>query len=609
MTATSDASSASATPAEQQLAGITPNTSGRPTILGTHGMAVSGHYLASLAGLRILESGGNAIDAGVSMGLATNVLESTFTGLGGVAPCLLYRAEHDEVVCISGVGWMPKAASCEYFQKHHGGIVQGVHAQVVPAAADAWLTALEEFGTLSFAEVAAAAIAYARDGFPMYPFMQKVLKVGREGNGRWPTNMAIYYQPDGSLVPVGAKFVQADLGRTLQYLADEEKTAARNGRKAGIQAARDAFYKGDIAATIAAYHNDQGGLMTREDMADFRVGIEPPCKVDYRAISVYSSGPYSQGPSFLQALKILERFDIAKMAPNSPDYVHVITEAIKLVAADRDAYIGDPRFVGVPMEGLLSETFAKQRARMIRPDTAWPDVPQPGKIAGAKWPTPCDQQAGLNAIGGGQPARRRLDASAYGTSYLCVMDKDGNMFSATPSDGTSNGMHGGVVSGLGFVPSTRGVSAWADPNHPSSVASGKRPRLTMGPALAVRPGKTFMPLGTPGTDVQLQAMLQILFDIEHFAMDPQTAVEQPRFATYSFPGSMTPHANYPGRLNLERGIGEETGKALAAKGHRIEWWPDGEWLAGSMCTIIKNCETGVMHGAADPRRTAYALGW
>lgn len=587
-------------PAEQRLAGITPNVSDRPTVFGTEAMIVSGNSLSSMAGWRILAAGGNATDAGVAVGLATNVVESSFTGIGGVAPCLLYLADRDAVIGISGVGAMPEAATIDYFVKNHSGVIVGIHATTVPAAMDAWLTALEEFGTMSFAEVAQDALALARDGFAMYPFFHKILKVGESRNRTLPGSNAVYL-PGGNVPSVGDRFVQGELAATLRYLIDESIRAG--GRVEGIRAARKAFYCGDVAKRIAEYHQQNGGLLTMQDMARFRVGIEAPCRVSYREMEVFSGGPYSQGPSMLQALNILENFNLADLGHNTSAYIHVVTEAIKLVAADRDAYIGDPNFVKVPMEALLSKAFGKTRARDILMDRCHPDVPPSGHVAGDGWPTKRDKLAGDRAsVAGG------ADASAFGTSYFCVVDRHGNAFSATPSDGAANGIHGDIIPGLGFVPSTRGVSSWADPTHPSSVAPGKRPRLTMGPAFVIRPGHSFLGLGSPGTDVQLQAMLQTLFALEHFGVEPQTSVEQPRFASYSFPGSMTPHANFPGRLNLEAGIGRKVADELATLGHKIEWWPDREWLAGSMCLVRKDLASGVLAGAADPRRAAYAIG-
>lgn len=583
---------------DKRLAAFAPNRSFRPSVLGTRGMVVSGHYLASLAGWQVLEMGGNAVDAGVAVGLATNVVESVFTGIGGVAPCLLYLAERDEVIAISGVGTLPKAASMDFFVNEKGGAVNGIHATVVPAAMDAWLTALEQYGTLSFADVAASALGLAAEGFPVYPFLARLLDYGRAGNQRYESNAAIYL-PGGTAPRVGEMFYQRDLARTLGYLVDEEAAHARFGREEGIRAARRAFYEGDIAARMVQFHRDNGGFLTREDLAGFRVGIEPPSAINLAGARVFAGGPYSQGPSLLQALKILSNADLKALGHNSIEYIHLIAETIKLVAADRDAYLGDPRFIDVPLEALLSDEYGQRRFGDIAAEAQQRAIA--GRIGGEAWPSASDREAGRKASGEGSPA------SNYGTSYFCVVDRDGNIFSATPSDGASNGANGAVVPGLGFLPSVRGISLWADPDHPSCVAPGKRPRLTMGPAIVFDRGRVSA-FGTPGTDVQLQAMLQTFFAVELFGMDPQEAVEAPRFASYGFPGSFYPHAWNPGRLNLEAGIPEATGAGLAERGHDVVWWPDNEWLAGSMCYVRKNVETGIISAGADPRRTAYAIG-
>ena len=540
--------------------------------------------MAAQAAVQILEAGGNAIDAGVAGGIATNVLESEFASFGGVAPIIIHLAESGEVVTISGLGGWPRAASTAFFQEHHGGAIPwGVLRTVVPAAPDAWVTALEHYGTLSFGDVAGTAIRLARDGFPMYSFLAGIIEEEQEAYRYWPSSAPIYL-PGGRPPKVGEVFVQSDLAATLQYLVDEEKSHARNGRAAGLRAVRDAFYRGDIAARILAFHKENGGLLTAEDLAEFRVGIEAPTHTRFGDVDVYGCGFWCQGPMLLQALNLLEGFDLAALGHNSKVYIHTVTEAFKLAAADREAYYGDPRFVDVPDRMLLSKAYAAERRRMIRADKAWPEMPTPGTAADEAVPDPA-----------------RLD-----TSYLCVVDGRGNAFSATPSD---ESMSAPVVPGTGFVPSARGAQSWVDPAHPSSVAPGKRPRLTPNPALAMQGGGMVMPFGTPGGDVQTQAMAQVFLNLFVFGMDPQSAVEAPRFATYSFPSSSDPHPDQPGLLKLEGRIDADIGDGLADLGHRVEWWPDWMWLSGSTCLVRLERQSGVMQGAADPRRSAYAIGW
>ncbi len=570
----------------------------RPNIQGTRHVAAAGHYLAAHAGFAVLEAGGNAIDAGVAAGLAINVLEGTMVSFAGVAPIIIHLADSNEVITISGLGWWPKKASIEYFRQHHGGKIPAtLHRSVVPAAPDAWITALERFGTMSFGDVASAAIRLARDGFAMYPFMSHVIETTADFYRANPSSAAVF-MPEDRVPQPGEIFRQPDLARSLQYLADEER-AASGDRRAGLRAARDAFYKGDIAQTIAAYHEANGGLLTRADFAGFSVALEPAVRYDFRDVEVYSCGPWCQGPMLLQALSLLEGFDLAQLGLNSPEYIHLVAEAIKLAAADREAYYGDPRFVDVPMETLLSPAYAAERARLIRADRAWEEMPPAGEAGGPPWVSPPPRAAGPES-------ELPEQLSAFDTSYLCVADAQGNAFSCTPSDGSRTSP---VIPGLGFVASARGAQSWLDERHPSSLAAGKRPRLTPNPALAIKPGAFVQPFGTPGGDVQTQAMLQVFLNMHVFGMDPQAAVEAPRFATYNFPSSFEPHEYLPGRLCVESRVEKATGEALAARGHDVQWWPERCWKAASVCTILADRKSGVLTGAADPRRTAYACGW
>ncbi|MDA0674851.1 MAG: gamma-glutamyltransferase family protein [Proteobacteria bacterium] len=574
----------------------------RPTIMGTNHVVAAGHYMSAQAGFQVLEAGGNAVDAGVAAGIATGVLEGGYTNIGGVAPIILHMAETGETVTISGLGTWPKKATCEYFQKNHGGkIPQGLHRTVIPAAPDAWITALARYGTMSFSDVANHSIRIAREGFPMYARMYNLLEVSLDGYRSKPSSAAIFLR-DGKPPPVGSLFVQTDLAKTLQYMADEEKAHAKGDRKRGLKAARDAFYKGDIARTIADYHAKNDGLVTMEDMAGFRVGIEPPVMARFGDWEIYGCGPWCQGPMLMQIMNLMDGNDLKRMGLNSADYVHTVTEAIKLAAADREAYYGDPRFVDVPIAELLSDAYSRERRKLIDPAKACPEMPRAGAVKGGRWPEPERYVQAPSA----SPVPIEKDEGTFDTSYLCAIDKWGNAFSATPSDGSRTSP---VIPGLGFVPSSRGSQSRVDPKHPSSVAPGKRPRLTPNPALAIQRGKTVMPFGTPGGDVQVQAMAQAFINVAVFGMDPQNAIEQPRFASYSFPSSFAPNEYRPGQLNLEGRFDRSIGDELSRRGHKIEWWPDKVWMAGSLCVIRRDVKTGVLQGGADPRRTAYAIGW
>ena len=571
-------------------------TAHRPTIKGTRHMVVAGHYLAAHAGFQILEEGGNAIDAGVAAGIALGVLQSDMVNVAGVAPIILYLADQQEVVTISGLGTWPQAATLEFFQEKHGGkIPDGILRTVVPSAPDAWITALERYGTMGFGDVAAAAIRFAREGFPIHAFTAGVIKANADKYRRWLSNAAIYL-PGGEAPKPGDIFKQTDLAGTLQYMADEEASVLNKGRKAGLQAARAAFYEGDIAAAIVKFQRENDGLLTAEDLAGFHVGVEPPTRTAFHDLDVYACGPWCQGPVLQQTLNLLEGYDLAALTHNSPQYIHTVVEAMKLAFADRHHYYGDPQFVDVPMKALLSKEYAEHRRALIREHEAWPAMPSAG-----------DPQY-LHAVAdkGARPLPNESATPGLDTSYVCVIDAHGNAFSATPSD-TSSDMP--VVPGTGLCPSSRGSQSWADSNHPSSIAPGKRPRLTPNPAMVLRDGRPFLALGSPGGDVQPQAMLQTLLNVVAFDMDAQEAVEAPRFASYSFPDSFEPHAYHPGRLNIESRIAKETGDTLAEQGHQVHWWPEWVWRAGAVCCIQVDAQTGVLSGGADPRRPSYAVGW
>jgi gamma-glutamyltranspeptidase/glutathione hydrolase len=565
----------------------------RPLLMGTRHMAVAGHYGAAHAAFAMLEAGGNAVDAGVAAGIALGVLQSDLVNVAGVAPIILYLAKTREVVTISGLGTWPRAVTTDFFAQRHGGrIPDGVLRTVVPAAPDAWLTALERYGTMSFGDCAAAAIRFATEGFPMYPLMADLIALHAGDYRRWPSSAAIYL-PQGRPPQSGEMFVQRDLGRTLQYLADEEKAAAGKGRAGGLQAAREAFYRGDVAQAIVAYHRANGGLMTMEDLAGFRVAIEPPVRTRFGALDLYACGPWCQGPVLLEMLNIVGGVDLKALGHNSIDYAHAVTETIKLAFADRERYFGDPRFVDVPVDTLLSADYAAKRRALLRSDRAWPGLPPAGEIAGnPQRPLP-------------KASTERAPAGAD-TSHVSVIDREGNVFAATPSDPSFDTP---VIPGTGLCPSSRGSQSWADPAHASCVAPGKRPRLTPMAALAIASDGSPMPIGTPGGDVQAQAILQVLLNMAVFGMNPQQAVEAPRFASYSFPDSFEPHAYSPGLLYVEDRVPQAVRNGLAARGHEIADWPAFVWRAGAVCVQRRDARSGVIAAGADPRRPCYAVGW
>ena len=565
----------------------------RPSITGSRHMIAAGHYSAAHAGFQILEAGGNAIDAGVAAGIALGVLQTDRVNFAGVAPIMIYLARERKVVNIDGLGTWPKAASLDYFRREHAGAMPpGILRTVMPAAPASWIKALAEFGTMSFGDVAQAAIRLAREGFAMHGFMADYIREHEESYRRWPASSAVFL-PNGRAPRAGERFVQKELAATLQYMVGQESAQRGKGRAAGLKAARDAFYRGDIAKKIADYHREHGGWVTMEDLAAYDVRFEPTVKVEFQGVELHACGPWSQGPVLPQTLNLLAGFDLKSMGHNSPAYIHHLTEALKLAFADRHHYYGDPRFVDVPLDVLLSGEYAAGRRRLIRPSEAWAEMPPPGDARGAKRVVPLLQPTP------GEPA------PLADTSYVSVVDGDGNAFSATPSDGSSATP---VIPGTGLCPSSRGSQSWTDPAHPAALAPGKRPRLTPNPALAFRNGRLLMPFGSPGNDIQPQAMLQVFLNIVVWGMETQEAVEAPRFATYSFPSSSEPHAYHPGRLNLEGRIDGSTADALAKLGHKVAPWQELEWRAGAVWAIRVREDTGLLEGGADPRRPCYALG-
>jgi gamma-glutamyltranspeptidase / glutathione hydrolase len=543
----------------------------RPTLMGTRHMVAAGHYGAAHAAFEILEAGGNAVDAGVAAGIALGVLQCDIVNVAGVAPIILREARTGQVHTIAGLGTWPRLADSALFRRDHGGHVpEGLLRTVVPAAPDAWISALERFGTMSFGEVAQAAIRFA-EGFPMYPLLAGMIRLHEAEYRRWSSNAAVYL-PNGRPPEVSQIFVQKDLARTLRHMVDEEKAKGRH------KGARHAFYEGDIARTITRYHEANGGWLRMSDMAEYRSEVAPAVTYRWNGIEVSTCGPWCQGPVLLQMLSLLDAGTLKRLGHNSPGYVHHVTEAMKLAFADRERYYGDPRFVDVPLDRLLSDAYAAERRKLIDEKKARVDAP----------PTTA------------------LPQIPRDTSYVCVVDRHGNVFSATPSDVSFDTE---LIPGTGLCPSSRGSQSWCDPAHPSVLAPGKRPRLTPNPALAVKQGEWAMPFGTPGGDVQSQAMLQVFLNVALFGMAPQDAVEAPRFATYSFPDSFEPHHTFPGRLNVETRVPEATLGGLQAQGHDLVRWPDWTWRAGAVCTILANERTRVLSGGADPRRPSYALGW
>jgi gamma-glutamyltranspeptidase / glutathione hydrolase len=566
-------------------------------VIGTRWAAAAGHALASEAAARVLAAGGNAIDAGVAAGMTLGVVHCDMVSVAGVAPILVHVARTGETWQVSGVGPYPRATTAAGFRERHGGqIPPGLPRTVVPAAPDAWCTALARWGTMSFADVATAATEHAERGFAISQFTAYQMASNADKYRRWPSSSALYLR-EGRALRMGEVLVQRELGETLRRMARAEAKAG-GSREVGVRAARDEFYRGETAKRIAEFHRAEDGPLTLEDLAEFSVEVEPALRTAFGRYEVAACGFWCQGPSFLQMLNLLDGVDLAALGHNSPAYLHRIIETIKLAFADRDAYYGDPHFVKIP-EGLLSKAYAAARQRLIK-EKAWPQMPpagDPDRLDAVR-----NLEAALPLAGGSHPVPG-TPGETLDTSYVAVVDEAGNGFSATPSDPNVDSP---VVSGVGCVVSPRGSQGWLDPEHPSVVAPGKRPRLTPAPAMAFTGGRLLMPFGTPGGDVQQQAMLQVFLNTTVFGMHPQEAIEAPRVASRSHPDSFWPHAVAPGKVEAEARIPRETREALSALGHSVAEWPAWEWKAGGVCAVKVGPE-GTRWAGVDPRRGSHAI--
>ena len=577
---------------------------------GSHGAVAGGSDYAVDAGMRLYYRGGNAVDAGVATTFAAAVTEFSHFGFGGEAPILI-RTRDGKVHAIAGVGTMPKMATAEFFRERRlqpgeimsapekGGLrgmvpVAGLMPALVPGMVEAELVALREYGTKSFAEIAAPAIELA-DGFAI----DETRAGGIERNIRffelWPTSARVFLAGDRVPMP-GEIFRQPDLARTLRAMAETEKKALASGssRVAAIDAVRDYFYRGDIARRIDAFSRANRGLLRYEDMAAFRLEPEEPVSTTFQGYQVYKPGFWSQGPSLIEALNILASYDLRAMRWNSADYLHTLVEALKLAYADRDTYYGDPEFVKVPSERLLSKEYGAERRKLIGPMASL-DF-RPGKIG--EHPPAHPSEAEM--------VRFKIDDALLARDTTCVdaIDKDGMMFSSTPSGAWLPS----VIAGDTGIPLTqRAQSFLLVPGHPNELAGGKRPRITLSPTLVLKEGQPYLALSTPGGDNQDQSLLQILLDVITFGMNAQQAIEAPRFQTRHLVSSFDNHAMSPGDLLLDERINASVMTELGERRHHIG--TRSRWSSGAAPVLIRVTPGGVLEAGADPFGYRSARAW
>ncbi|MEO5695196.1 MAG: gamma-glutamyltransferase [Usitatibacter sp.] len=556
-----------------------------------------GHYLAALAAARVLDNGGNAVDAGVTAAMALAVLQPDIVSFAGVAPTLFYEAASGKVTSLAGLGYWPAGTDVERLRSLGSAIPEGLLRTVIPAAPATHIEALRRFGTISFAEAARPAAELATNGFGLYATLANSIAADAASFARWPSSAAVFL-PGGRAPRPGELFRQPDLGRTINGMIEASERAGN--REAGLKAAGDYFYRGPVARAIHVYHAQEGGFMTAADLAGFEVPVEETLSIRYGEYEIHANPAWCQGLTLLQALATLRDMEVAKLGHNSTAYLHVVAEAFNLAFADREAYLGDPKFVDVPVAGLLSDEYAaSQRARIDR-TRAFGKMPRPGRPKGAE-----GRDLGhVDRLERAAPDRAM--AHAKDTIYCSVIDRQGNVYSGTLSDNTHDTP---VIPGTGLAISSRGSQSRLDPSHPSCVAPLKRPRLTPAPALVTKGGRPFMALGTPGGDVQMQAMLQVFLNVVEFGMPLQRAIEMPRAWSMNFPNSFAPHDYVAGALCLEAAIEEPVIGSLRAMGHQVQLWAKFPAAGGGVCAVMQDPATGLRHAGADPRRECYALAW
>jgi gamma-glutamyltranspeptidase/glutathione hydrolase len=600
------------------------NISWRPTVIAQHGMVAAGHPLAAEAGMRILKAGGNAVDAAMATWAVQGEVEPGMTGLGADMLVLIYIAKTGEVKFINGTGYAPQAATIDFYNSKGGLPDSGPLSISVPGAVGGAAYAIKKYGTKPLAEVLAPAIEIAEQGFPVTDSLARGLASSREKLAKWPSTTKVWFK-DGKPLQMGDVLVNPQLARTLRAIAAQGP---------------DVFYKGEIAKTTAAYLKANGGIITEGDLAGYQPYEDAPLHTNYRGTEVYECPPNSQGFVMLEALNILEGYDLKAMGHNTAPYLHAVTESLKLSFADRNKYVGDPKFVpNIPMKALLSKPYAAIRRAAIDPNRAIEGEPAPGdpvRVASSQQAKSSTTEetdtsrghrttlsntvssgisvtsvvAPLNRYSSPQPAPTRVapfdpDEILNLTTYLAVVDKDHNMVSVTSSllSGFGSGM---VVDGGGFFLNDR-MRYWTlEPNDVNALMPGKRVRQTINPAMALKDGRPWIAFGTPGSDTQPQTQLQFFLNVAEFGMQVQQALEQPAVISNSFRDSYAPHA-VKGELITPAMLDARVRDALAAKGHKLDV-RDSRGV-GSVKAILVDPRTGVLMGGVSPTGDSYVMAW
>ncbi|HJN04177.1 MAG TPA: gamma-glutamyltransferase family protein [Alphaproteobacteria bacterium] len=576
----------------------------RPELAGTFGAVASTHWLASAAGMAILEQGGNAFDAAVAAALVLQVAEPHLNGPGGDVPILLYNAAEERVRVLCGQGPAPAGATIAHYRGEGLDLIPGTGllATVIPGAFDAWMTMLRDFGTLGLEDIFARALGYADQGVPLVPGISDTIASVRDlFSSEWTTSAAVFL-PGGEVPAPGTVFANKALAATWRRILDEAK--GPSGREAQIDKARESWSQGFVAEAIDRFCRDNEvldasgarhrGVLSGTDMAGWEAGYEDPLSYDYCGHTVFKSGPWAQAPVFLQQLALLKGFDVAAMDPTGPDFVHTVVECAKLAFSDREAWYGDPAFVDVPLGDLLSDAYNDERRALVT-GAASLDL-RPGS-PGGRAPRLPDLARGPSAAdaGVGDPTTASPGGVRGDTCHLDVVDRWGNMVSATPSGGWLQSSP--VVPELGFSLNTRAQMFWLEEGLPSSLEPGKRPRTTLTPTLVFRGGSPYVAMGTPGGDQQDQWQVTcLLHHIDH-GMNLQEMIDTPSFHSGHCPSSFFPRAAQPGHLVVESRFGADTVAELERRGHGVETGP--AWSEGRMSAVSR--DKGLVRAAANPR--------
>jgi gamma-glutamyltranspeptidase / glutathione hydrolase len=594
---------------------VTPRAAERPPVMGRHAGVSAGHPLTTAAAFEVLMKGGNAFDAGVAAMLVGGVVEQDLYSLGGEGLVLVYPRKTRQVVSVVGQGWAPKAATIDWYTSRGKDLTgSGLDPAVIPGVVHAALTVLEKWGTMSFEQVSARAIDYAERGFPMRPRTAQAIETNRKFIETWPDNKRMWLKPDGSSYKAGETIKLPELAQTLRLMVQAERQASRKGRAAGVTAARNRFYKGDIAKAMVAFLKQHDAPFELDDFSEFFAKVEAPAMTSYRGYDVYKHSFGSQGPVLLEALNILEQFDLKAMKRNSPEYLHTVVESMKLAYADRDSYYGDPAFVTTPAEGLLSKEYAKERAKQIDPGHA-----SRGYLAGN--PLPFDSKVKqwsywvAKVTEGSESQQPAPEADpTHGivkdTTHISVIDREGNIFDCTPSGAW---IPTSVILGkTGVAMSVRGESFWLDKTRAAQLRPRSRPRYTLTPSIVLKDGEPFMAIGTPGGDNQEQTILQSFLNVVEFWPEwypnLHDAFRWPRVQTLHFYGSFWPHPAGFNKLNVESDMPDGVFEALKSKGHDISKIGPAS-IPSCATAVLVDPASGNRIAGADPRRDCYAMAY